>query len=348
MKKRIPSLSSWWRAFRFHFVPPSFLPAILGGVSAWAITGKFNLLYFVITVVCVVCNHIALNMTDDYFDYRHRVDRAGGEGKNPYSGGSGTLTSGLITPGQMLFAFVSLYALTAAGGIYLTVMRGWPVLLFGLVGVLSAYFYTAPPVRYAYYGLGELSQLVNFSAIIGLGSYFVQAQSVSWEALLAVLPLGFMMFSMITINEIPDESQDSSGDKRTLVVMFGSRAGVWLYSLGMAAAYLTVIVSVLTGITSAWTVLSLLTLPLFLNALFVLVRNYRDPLAMSPANVMTIRVHNLTGILLIIAYVVQGGVEGRPAIRMIVPLALLVCLQLPVFLTHFFVKAGKMEPAAST
>jgi len=32
----------WWIAFRYHFVPASFLPAILGTVVAWALTGFMN------------------------------------------------------------------------------------------------------------------------------------------------------------------------------------------------------------------------------------------------------------------------------------------------------------------
>ena len=79
----------WWQAFRYHFVPPSFLPAILGGVLAWTITREFHPILFLLTVLGITFNHIALNMTDDYFDYQHSVDRAKNREKNPYSGGSG-------------------------------------------------------------------------------------------------------------------------------------------------------------------------------------------------------------------------------------------------------------------
>jgi 1,4-dihydroxy-2-naphthoate octaprenyltransferase len=47
-------------------------------------------------MVGMVVNHMALNMTDDYFDYKHAVDQLKSEEKNPYTGGSGTLSSGLI------------------------------------------------------------------------------------------------------------------------------------------------------------------------------------------------------------------------------------------------------------
>ena len=325
----------WWRAFRYHFVPPSYLPAILGSVVAWSLSGRFSLLYFAVVAVAVTLNHLALNMTDDYYDYKHSVDQAGGDRKNPYSGGSGLLTSGAIAPRRMRQVFLSFYFITCVAGIFLTVKLGWPVLAFGLVGVLSAYFYTAPPVRYAYRGFGELSQLLNFSLVIGLGSYYVQAQGLSWEAALAVLPLGLMMFAMITINEIPDADEDSSGGKRTLVVRFGRLAGVRLYGAAGAAAYLVILASPLVGLTTYWSYVALFTFPLFAKAFLVLRKNYMDSAAMAPANLLTIRAHNLMGILLILAYVARGHVGQRPPSEMIVPMAILLILYLPVALTIF-------------
>ncbi len=340
------SLQVWWRSFRYHFTPPSFLPAALGAIVAWAYAGSFSLWAFALVVVVVTLNHFALNMTDDYYDYKHSVDSAEGSRKNPYSGGSGTLTSGEIAPRQMRAAFFALYLVTCAAGILLTVTRGWPVFLFGVFGVLSAYFYTAPPIRYAYRGFGELSQLLNFSLVIGLGSYFVQARSLSWEPVLATLPLGFMMFSMITVNEIPDADEDSSGGKKTLVVRFGRKTGVRLYGLGLLLAYAVILVTPLAGFSGFWIYGGLLTLPLALRAYLILRRSYQSPSAMAPANLITIQVHNLTGFLLIAAYVVRGAVAGRNPADMILPVVLVLVLYLPVAVKIFFAAPGRAKPAA--
>jgi 1,4-dihydroxy-2-naphthoate octaprenyltransferase len=328
-------LAGWWRAARFHFVPPSFLPAALAAFVAWAASGMLDLGLYLLVLAGVIFNHVALNMTDDYFDYRHSVDKARGREKNPYSGGSGQLTSGRITPARMLAAFCVLYGLTGAVGAYLAAARGWPVVAFGLFGIGCAFFYTAPPLRYAYRGLGELSQLVNFSLIIGLGSYYVHARKLSWEAAAAVMPLGLMMFSMITVNEIPDESDDREGGKRTLVVRLGPRAGVWLYAAGMALAYLVILAAPLAGLASRWAWLGLATLPWFIQAMRVLARHYRDPAAMAPANLLTIRIHNLTGLLLVAGLLAHGAQEGLPMGRAWAALAILLALYLPVALKVF-------------
>ena len=94
--------------------------------------------YFLLVLIGVVINHMALNMADDYFDHEHAVDRSKPEEKNPYSGGSGTLDSGLIRPSAMFRAFVICFSATVAIGLYLTVARGLPVLLFVLLGVFCS------------------------------------------------------------------------------------------------------------------------------------------------------------------------------------------------------------------
>jgi len=326
----------WWQAFRFHFVPPSFLPAILGSFVAWAGTGEFSLWFYVVTVIGVTLNHIALNMTDDYFDFIHSVDRAKDREKNPYSGGSGVLTGGLVTPQQLHRVFIALYIVTIAMGLYLSVARGWLVFAFGAFGMGCAYFYTAPPIRYGYRGWGELSQLINFSVTIGWGAYFVQAHGLSTEALWVLLPLGFMMFAMITINEIPDEAEDRASGKRNLVVKLGVKTAVWLYGISMGIAFLIILLAPWLSTASLWIYLSLVTVPGFAKAFRILYRHYTDPVRMSPANMLTIRVHNMVGMLLIIAYLVQGISRWGSNAQVWAAFSILSLLYLPVGLTIFF------------
>ena len=304
------SLQTWWTAFRYHFVPSSFLPAILGGVLAWAHTGFMNQWFFFLTVLGVTFNHIALNMTDDYFDYHAAVDRFDQRESNPYAGGSSTLTSGKIQPQHMRLVFTSFYLLTIIIGLYLCIVQSWWILAFGLFGMASSYFYTAPPVRYGYRGFGEISQLINFSLTIGLGAYAVQTVSFSREAFWVLLPLGLMMFAMIIINEIPDNRDDAAAGKYTLVARFGAAKAVPLYGLAMILAYAVILFAPLWNMATPWIYLALLTLPWAIQAFLILKRNFGDPARLIPANLLTIRVHHLTGILLIIACLIQGLQNG--------------------------------------
>ena len=322
-------MAIWWKALRYHFIPPSLFPATLGALVAWAVNGTFYTFYFLLVLAGVVANHLALNMADDYFDFKHAVDNSKPEEKNPYSGGSGTLSSGAMHPSAMFKAFVLCFALTVTIGLYLTILRGIPVLLFGLLGVFCSVFYTAPPISFSHHGLGELGQLVCFGTVIGMGSYFVQTQTLTLEAFLATLPLGIMLFSMIVINEIPDYNEDRLAGKLTLVARYGKWRGVKLYVASWACTYLVITVGILLQVLPWTALLALVSLPITLRSIKVLQANYENPLKLAPANLDMIIAYSITSLGLIAAYSIQGLIEGANHLQLLVTLLFLAIFYVP-------------------
>ena len=322
----------WWKALRYHFIPPSIFPATLGAAVALASGYTFYPFYFFLVLIGVVINHMALNMADDYFDYKHTVDKLKPEEKNPYSGGSGTLGSGLIRPSAMLKAFVVCFSATVAIGLYLTVARGLPVLLFGLFGVFCSVFYTAPPISFSHHGLGELGLLVNFGTTIGLGSYFVQTQRLSLQAFVATMPLGIMLFSMIVINEIPDYEEDRLAGKHTLVARYGKRVGVRLYFASWACTYMVIALGVLFRVLPLAALIALASFPLTLRSMQTLRENYENPVRMTPANLDMIKAHSVTSLGLIAAYSIQGIVNHANISQLLLLLLLLAVFYAPAML----------------
>jgi 1,4-dihydroxy-2-naphthoate octaprenyltransferase len=296
----------WFRAIRFHFVPPSFLPAILGSVIAWSRFRVFDSWSFVLVVAGVTINHFGLNMIDDVFDYLHHVDSTPDVEKNPYTGGSGVLTEGLLTVKHMIRGAVACFTVTVLIGFYLAWKCGWPVVLFGVIGMASSLFYTMPPIKFGYRGFGELGLLINFGPIIVLGSYYVQTGTLALEPLFASLILGFMMWSMIIINEIPDYEEDRRGGKWNLVARFGRKAGIKLYTGGLVAAYTILMVSIVLKVTPFLTLFGFASLPLTVKSLRVLKVHYLDKINLIPANLAMIQIHTLTGSSLIVGYLLYG------------------------------------------
>jgi len=299
--------TTWLRACRFHFVPTSVLPAALGGIIAWSRFGEFHVWNFFLVIAGVAINHVGLNMIDDVFDYSHAVDKTHVNGKNPYTGGSGVLTEGSLPADHMLAASVFCFLVTIIITIYLTIAVGWLVLIFSLIGVLSSIFYTVPPVRYGYRGFGELGLLINFGPVICLGAFYVQTKSLAMEPFVISFTLGFMMWSMIIINEIPDYEEDRRGGKLNLVARFGKKTGIILYVAGLIGAYGTILVSVLLGIAPFLVLIAFLTVPIAYSTCNVLKEQYSDRIGIIPANQAMIKVHAMTGMLLIIAYLIAGA-----------------------------------------
>ncbi len=305
------------------------MPGILGGMIAWVVDGQFHPGYFLLVLLGLLLNHVALNMTDDYYDFRHLVDAFADNKENPYTGGSGTLSSGMIQPKVMRNLFASFYAIAIGIGIFLGILRG-PFILFLLaVGFFCAFFYTAPPIKFGYRGLGEMAQLLCFGPGIGLGSYYVQTGKVSWEAFWGTLPFGIMLFSMIVINEIPDYLEDQKGEKRNLVVRFGRGKGVVLFVLSLFSAYGVLLTGILLGRIPALGLLSLVTLPIAWRTVSILRWHYQEPVLMAPANLSMICIHNFTAILLCFAYFIVGF-RSEALVPSLLPLVILTLLYAPV------------------
>ena len=322
-------LEIWWKAFRFHFTSASFMPGILGGMIAWTNDGTFLPGYFLLVMLGLLLNHIALNMTDDYYDFRHLVDVFATDGKNPYTGGSGLLSSGLIQPRRMKNVFITFYLIAIGIGVFLGVMRGTFILLLLVIGFFCAYFYTAPPIRFGYRGMGEMAQLLCFGPGIGIGAYYVQAQRISWEAFWGTLPFGIMLFSMITINEVPDYDEDRKGGKLNLVARFGKEAGVWLFILSLLSAYGAIVAGVILRRVPVLGLISLLTLPIAYKTISILRAFYQEPIKMAPANLGMICTHNFTAILLILAYFIEGF-NSDAVIASFLPIVILIILYIPI------------------
>ena len=335
MDKENFSLSLWWKALRYHFIPPSIFPATLGGVISWAINNEFSPWYFSLVLIGMVFNHMGVNMTDDYFDYMHSVDRLKPGEKNPYSGGSGLLSAGLIEPSKMLLAFSLCYLITASIGFYLTFMRGLIILFFGLFGMFCSIFYTAGPVHFSHRGLGEIGLLINFGTTIGMGSYYVQSGELSFEPFLATLPLGIMLFSMIVINEIPDFDEDKLAGKLTLVARYGKRTGIHLYVLSWIVTYSIILGGIILRFLPIYTFLAFLSLPLVFASIRILMRDYNDPVKMAPANLNMIKAHSVTSIGIILSYIIHGFINGSNIFNLLFILLLFSITYFPAFKTFF-------------
>jgi len=322
-------LEIWWRAFRFHYTSASFMPGILGAMIAWTTDSQFHPGLFLLVMLGLILNHMALNMTDDYYDFRHLVDAFAEEDKNPYAGGSGTLSDGLIQPRRMRQVFSTFYIIAIGIGLYLGMVRGFFVVLLLAFGFFCAFFYTAPPIRFGYRGLGEMAQLLCFGPGVGLGAYYVQAQRISWEAFWGTLPFGIMLFSMITINEIPDYFEDRKGGKLNLVARFGRETGVWLFIVSLLSAYGVILTGVLLRRIPPLGLISLLTLPIAYKTISVLRAHYQEPVKMAPANLGMICCHNFTAILLALSYFIEGF-RSNALIPSLLPAIVLTILYIPI------------------
>jgi 1,4-dihydroxy-2-naphthoate octaprenyltransferase len=138
-----------------------------------------------------------------------------------------------------------------------------------------------------------------------------------------------MLFSMITINEIPDYLEDRRAGKLNLVARFGKEKGVWLFTLSLFSAYAVILLGVILGKIPGLGLISLLTLPIAWKTVSILRAHYEEPAKMAPANLGMICTHNVTAILLIVAYSIVAFKPGA-LVPSLLPLSVVIALYIPI------------------
>jgi len=299
-------LKLWGLELRGAFFTATIVSVLLGTSIAWARDGAFNLGLFLLTLFGGLCLHAGTNVINDYFDYKSGNDEVNREFVRPFSGGSRMIQSGLMTPLEVLSEALLLYVLGVSVGLYLTWTIGPIVLLLGLVGLISGFFYVAPHVNWAGRGLGEVLIGLNFGMLLTAGSYYVQTQTLSLEPLVASIPVSLLIAAVVYINEFPDYAADKAVGKNTLVVRLGRSKAAYGHAAIMLGSYAAIAVGVLIDLMPVYTLLGFATLPLALKALRYSFKHHSSSFEMVPANVLTIICHLLTGLLLSLGYLALG------------------------------------------
>lgn len=276
---RPPSGRSLWQRlvavcslvrYRF-FLYAGLLPYLLGAAWAYAMAGRFDATLFASGLAGVVLAVVGVEAFNEYFDSRMGTDRVFNPAELPPMSDA------------VLWLGVAAFAGALAVGIHLTLRVGWPILAFALLGGAAAIFYVAPPIRWAYRGLGELVIALSYGPWMVLGSLYLHTRAVSWPALLVSLVPGCLIMGLAVVNAIPDFHQDRLVGKRNLCVRLGRRRAVTLYLALSAAGLLVVPIGVVAGLLPWPCLAALLAVPLLVKSGRIARTTYETPRAFVPA-----------------------------------------------------------------
>lgn len=295
----------WLKAVRAPFFTATIIPIAFGAIAAWGNTGSFSWFRFWPTMLGAILIHGGTNLANDYFDHLSGCDE-GNPNPTPFSGGSRVIQDGLIAPRQILYVSLTFLTFGGAIGLYLnSLCRGNVILILGVIGIFLGFFYTANPFRIGYRSFGELAVGIGFGPLMVLGSYFVQAENLSFGAFLISIPIGILVALIIFINEFPDYDGDRKAGKRTMVVMLGKEKAASVYRIFLAIMYITLIGLIILKILPPLCAIAFITLPLALNASALSRMKFDKIREFLPANAATIGLHFLVGLLLCVGIVLD-------------------------------------------
>jgi len=293
----------WFVASRAPFSITVVLPGLLGIVGAWH-DGAFDPVIAALTLVGLFFANLGTNLTNDYFDYKSGVDLLD-QGRR-YKPGAEVLLADGLNPRVVLGSAFFCLGVTAVCGASIVVVYRPAILVFGFIGLFIAYFYTAPPFKFGYRGLGEIVAGAACGPLTVLGAYFAQTGSLTPFMVLISVPVGVLVASILYIVNVPDAEADAGAEKKTISVRFGRHSVRVIAPAIYGTAYVGILAA---GLVRPLVLIAMATLPLAIALVRLTRKHYNDIHAYSPAIGRSVAVFGLTTVLLTVG-VGLGGVLG--------------------------------------
>lgn len=294
-KKSTPgSVSIWLAQTRANFLILAVLLVAIGLAFSYKYTGNFDWLHAILLVVGVVMTHISVNLFNEYSDYRTRIDF--NTDRTPFSGGSGMLVAGHTSARGVLNAAIGTLLASLAIGVYFTVVSHWSLMIIILIGGFSILFYTDLLAKVT---LGELFAGLALGTLVVMGTYIAMTARpgmaigdlLPLEVILVSIPSGILTSLLLLINEFPDAEADKQGGRKHLVIRLGKKKAAYVYTAGIAATFLTILVLPLFDVSPFWIFLALIPVPFGVKASLTAINHGNNNQKLVPAlgsNVITV------------------------------------------------------------
>jgi 1,4-dihydroxy-2-naphthoate octaprenyltransferase len=218
-----------------------YLLALNGGAA-------FGLDKFVFGYLILGTAQLSVSFSNDYFDRHADVDSV----KTAFSGGSKILVEHPELEQTALRIAVLLLGFSIVGGAIFAVVYCFPFwfFIFALCGGLIGWFYTAPPLKFAYRGLGEFATMLAIGFFIpGIG-YFVASEALDYLFYVFVFPLVcYGLFFILTV-ELPDVECDTAAQKRNILVSWGTKVGKGISVFVNILGTISLVTILFTGIVA--------------------------------------------------------------------------------------------------
>jgi len=246
------SLGMWLAGARPRTLPAAIAPVLV----ATALAGdSLNPLTALLALIVSLSLQIGVNYANDYSDGIRGTD-------NDRIGPSRITAGGLAKPVQVKSAAFISFSVAAVAGLGLAMTTSWWLIAVGAISITAAWGYTGGKNPYGYMGLGEIFVFIFFGLVATIGTFYVQAEEITGQSILAGTIVGLLACAILVINNIRDRAKDAVVGKRTMAVRIGDRRSRAFYTFLVAVSYLLT-----AGFGTPWVALTLLTLPMTISIL---------------------------------------------------------------------------------
>lgn len=292
-------LSVWFRVIRVRFLLASVIAVSTGLAINWSLNQSIDIFSAVLTFAGVASLHASVDLLNDYWDFKRGIDTS--TKRTKMSGGTGVLPEGLLNPTAVYKAGIGFLILGSAIGSYFVFTHGFTIAVILAFAILSIYFYSTKIVDS---GLAEFFVALK-GAMIVIGTFFIQSNQIPLEIILGGIFVGLLSSLVLFIASFPDFDADKSKGRKTLVIVAGKKKACTVFWIFPIILFGSMILGVATGIFPIFSLLTLVSIPLLLQAGFGLKKNYNHPELLVPYMEKTLLFSRLTGILLLISFLLD-------------------------------------------
>lgn len=240
--------------------------ALIAGLLA-ATDRRFELVPFLLVLVGFLVLHAISNLSNDWFGYRRGHDTPDSPRRrytlHPVA--SGAFTMRFLGTGLLVLGVAA-----AAIGVYFVALRGWGAVWLAIAGAVLLYAYDAAPKALKELGLGEVAAFAVWGPLMIWGGYYVITGHWSGDVLLASVPYGLGVASILIGKHIDQRAFDTSQEQHTLPVLLGESRARLLNRAVVAGMYVVTLVAVLVGAMSPLVAVVLVAAPRAVHALRVM------------------------------------------------------------------------------
>ena len=201
-------------AIRPKTLSASIAPVLVGSSIAFN-SSHFNMQIFFLTFFSAIFIQIGTNFANDVYDFINGADN------DERIGPTRSVQANLISVRAMKYLTIISFLLSVICGLPLVIQGGYPILLVGILSIISGYAYTGGPYPLGYNGWGDIFVFIFFGPIAVCGTFFLQLGYVSVESIISGIIMGCLSVTLLCINNIRDVETDRNVGKRTIAVRFG-------------------------------------------------------------------------------------------------------------------------------
>ncbi len=297
------------KMIRAPFLSSILAPIFAGTLLSFSINGYINVPAFIIVTITGIGLHVATNVYNDIYDTIQGTDKVNVH-RNEASGGSGVLIDNPDLMGRMFFLARAGLVIAFAGTVFMSFFLEQSLLpyLWALF-LLSAFFskyYTAPPVKLAYRGLGEFSVWFAFGPMAVL--FAALSQNIGFHPWVIMLmpATGLSTLSILLVGQMIDLEADRKGGKHGVSSRLGTRFTAWLYLVVQILLVMNIIV-ISYKYPGASRIFLLALVPyilIFPKAAKIILTGHDEPESLKTGAKLTVLTHIAFSLLLLVGFII--------------------------------------------